>query len=216
MSLASTVSLSAGTIIASDLHLGFREAIKLKMSTVMPDPEIPGIKTPLMPQTMSFETITVPNTMIGFPDGGAFDSPTYSVLVDSIEGTISPDPDAPLGSPLVTDYYKFSGMKDEVVTIEVMSSILSWRFADITDPVVFLLDSAGLPVGTYFMNDDEHESTDSLLWDIKLPYTGSYIIEVGPLTGLDPMLAGAYDLYVYRYSPIPEPSSLALAALARA
>ena len=213
MSLSSGVSLSAGTIIAGDLHLGFREAIKVKMMEVMPDAETPAIKTPMTAQPMSFSPLTVPNTMMGFPDGAVFSSPTYTVLVDSIEGTLSPDPDAPLGSPVLTDYYTFSGAKDEVVTIEVMSSILSWRFADITDPVVFLLDSVGLPVGTYYTNNDEHESTDSLLWDITLPYTGSYIIEVGPLSPLDPMMAGAYDLFVYRYSPIPEPSSWVLAAL---
>jgi hypothetical protein len=213
MSLASTVSLSAGTIISSDLHLGFREAIKLKMMGVMPDPELPGIKTPLMPQTMSFEPIAVPNTMIGHADGPLFGMPTYSVRVDSIEGTLSPDPDAPLGSPVLTDYYKFTGAKDEIVTIEVMSAMLSWRFADITDPVVFLLDSAGLPVGTYFMNDDEYESTDSMLLDIALPYSGTYFIEVGPFDALDPMSAGAYDLFVYRYTVIPEPGSLLLAGL---
>ncbi len=217
MSLASSVGLSPGNLLDPDIHLGFREALKLKMAGVPMDFEAPGLTTPMMPQPMSFGSITVPNTMAGFPDAdaAAFSTPTFSVLVDVISGTISQDPMAPPGSPVLPDYYSFSGSKDEVLTIEVMSEITAWRKPGMmmTDPVVFLLDDMGLPVGTYFFNDNEYESTDSLLWDIKLPYTGTYIIEVGSVTA-SPMMAGPYELFVYRYNPIPEPSSLALCGIA--
>jgi hypothetical protein len=199
-----------------EIRFGFREAIKLKMAGHPEDFEMPGPpKTPMTAQPMSFTSISVPNTMIGHPEGNLFPKPSYSVAVDVIAGTLSlfppGDPMTPPG-PITTDYYSFFGTEGETVTIEVMSSILSWRFADITDPVVFLLDGMGLPVGTYFFNDDEHESTDSMLLDITLPYTGPYVIEVGPVEPASPMMAGAYDLYVYRYTTVPEPSTLALFA----
>jgi hypothetical protein len=213
MSLATSIGLSAGNLMDPDIHFGFREAIKLKMAGHPEDFEMPGPPTtPMTAQPMSFTTITVPNTMIGYPEGNLFPKPSYSVAVDVIAGTLSPfppgDPITPPG-PITTDYYRFFGTAGETVTIEVMSSILSWRFMDITDPVVFLLDGMGLPVGTYFFNDDEHETTDSMLLDITLPYTGPYVIEVGPFAPLDPMSAGAYDLYVYRYTTVPEPSCIA-------
>jgi hypothetical protein len=220
MSLATSIGLSPGNLMDDEIHFGFREAIKLKMAGHAEDFELPGPpKTPMTAQPMSFTTITVPNTMIGHPDGNLFPEPSYSVAVDVIAGTLDPfppgDPMTPPG-PITTDYYKFFGTAGETVTIEVMSEILAWRFMDITDPVVFLLDGMGLPVGTYFFNDDEHESTDSMLLDITLPYTGPYVIEVGPFAPLDPMSAGAYDLYVYRYTTIPEPGTMLLAALASA
>jgi hypothetical protein len=214
MSLATSIGLSAGNLMDPDIHFGFREAIKLKMAGHAEDFEIPGPpKTPMTAQPMSFTTISVPNTMIGYPEGNLFPKPSYSVSVDVIAGTLDPfppgDPMTPPG-PITTDYYRFFGTAGETVTIEVMSAILSWRFMDITDPVVFLLDGAGLPVGTYFFNDNEHETTDSMLLDITLPYTGPYVIEVGPKTPLPLTMAGAYDLYVYRYTTVPEPGTAAL------
>lgn len=221
MSLSSTIGLSAGNLLDDEIHFGFREAIKLKMAGHAEDFEVPGPpKTPMTAQPMSFTTISVPNTMAmaGHPDGDLFPKPSFSVAVDVIAGTLDPfppgDPMTPPG-PISTDYYKFFGTAGETVTIEVMSSILSWRLGDTTDPVVFLLDGMmGLPVGTYFFNDDEHETTDSMLLDITLPYTGPYIIEVGPFDPFVPMLSGAYDLFVYRYTTIPEPSALALVGAA--
>jgi len=52
-----------------------------------------------------------------------------------------------------------------------------------------------------------------MLLDITLPYTGPYIIEVGPSDPFLPMNAGAYDLFVYRYTTIPEPNTAALLAM---
>ena len=49
-----------------------------------------------------------------------------------------------------------------------------------------------------------------MLLDITLPYTGPYVIEVGPFDPLSPMSAGAYDLYVYRYTTVPEPGTATL------
>jgi hypothetical protein len=214
MSLSTSIGLSPGNLMDPEIRFGFREAIKLKMAGHAEDFELPGPPTtPMTAQPMSFTTISVPNTMIGHPEGNLFPKPSYSVAVDVIAGSLSPfppgDPMTPPG-PITTDYYKFFGEEGETVTIEVMSSILAWRFMDITDPVVFLLDGFGAPVGTYFFNDDEHETTDSMLLDITLPYTGPYVIEVGPFAAGDPMSAGAYDLYVYRYTTVPEPGALAL------
>jgi hypothetical protein len=64
-----------------------------------------------------------------------------------------------------------------------------------------------------FLNGDERETTDSMLLDIRLPYTGPYVIKIGPLDPMCPMNAGAYDLYVYRHSTIPESGAATLLGL---
>lgn len=216
MALSSTIGLSAGNLLDPDLHFGFREAIKLRMAEHPEDMEVPGDKTPMTAQPMSFSSIGVPNTMLGHPDGTLFGSPSFSAAVDVIGGTLSEGLGTE-GVPIVlTDYYSFSGTAGETVVIEVMSEILDWRFSDITDPVLFLLDDGGLPVGTYFFNANEHETTDSLLFDITLDHTGTYIIEIGPAAASDPMMAGAYELFVYRFNPIPEPSGRAMMGLGAA
>jgi hypothetical protein len=155
--------------------------------------------------------------MIGYSGAHFFTEPTYSVLVNSIEGTISPDPTLPEGSPLVTDYYSFVGSKGEIATIEVFSESIAHRLADTTNPVVLLLDAGGVPIDYYSgtaANNDEFASSDSVLLDVRLPYSGTYYIEVGPVSGTELMLAGGYQLYVTRFEPVPEPSTWVLGSVA--
>jgi len=106
------------------------------------------------------------------------------------------------------DYYKFSGPAGAHVTIEVISEILSLGDGRITDPVdphLELLDStlAPLPypaasvVGMAALNEDQFESTDSILFDVVLPATGDYFIEVRPAFKSVADKVGDYELLVY-------------------
>ncbi len=81
------------------------------------------------------------------------------------------------------DYYSFSGSKDDVVTIEVLSNTLRHRFSNPIDSIVRVFDSAGNKVAYYLspsgaFNDDSLEPTDSILIDLVLPETGTYYVEV--------------------------------------
>lgn len=219
MGLSSSLALSASTIISPDIHLNFREAIKLAASDKpgIPDAEMPGLHdSPATAQPLSFGSIVVPNTMVGYPEGALFTEPTYSVLVDSIEGTLSPLPMPVPAPPVLGDYYSFTGVAGEIVTIEVFSESLAHRLTDITDPVVFLLDEMGLPVsyhGTAAFNNNEFESSDAVLLDLILPYSGTYYIEIGPVDPTKLSSSGAYQLFIYRYSIVPEPATFGLAGL---
>ena len=210
MSLSSTIGLSAGNLLDPDIHFGFREAIKLKMAG-----HAGGLRGARAEDAHDGSADVVYDDQRAEHDASASGRISLPRAVLFRGGRRDRGHARPVsaGSPMMppgpisTDYYQFSGMAGETVTIEVMSSILSWRLGDVTDPVVFLLDGMiGLPVGTYFTNDDEHETTDSMLLDITLPYTGPYVIEVGPFDPFVPAYAGAYDLYVYRYTTIPEPT----------
>lgn len=215
MGLASSVSLNATTIVSPHLHLNFRSAIKLSAidHPGLVVPEVPsGNNTPPDAQALSFTTLTVPNTMLGFPDGFIFHDPTFSVRAVSVLGHL--DSEVSGVPPVLTDYFKFTGRAGDIVTIEVMSVSLAPRFDNVTNPVLILLDDHGLPVphyGGFAANNDEFETTDSLLLDVLLPYTGTYYIEVGPVSPLSLANTGSYEMFVYSYRLIPEPSSLALA-----
>ncbi len=118
------------------------------------------------------------------------------------------------------DYYKFFGPAGAKVTVEVISEILSLGDGRITDPVdphVELLSSTLVPlpypadsiVGMAALNDDQFESTDSILFDVVLPYTGEYFVEIRPAMkpgGVD--VVGDYELLVSSVEEIPA-SSLA-------
>lgn len=119
------------------------------------------------------------------------------------------------------DYYKIVGPAGAKVTVEVISEILSEGDGRLTDPVdthLELLDSSLFPlpypaasvVGMAALNDDQFESTDSILFDVELPYSGEYYLEVRP--AMKPMGAdviGDYELLVYA---INERAAASLAA----
>ena len=81
-----------------------------------------------------------------------------------------------------SDWYSFSGNSGDVVTIEVLSRSLKRYYttnATSIDSVLRLYSSAGQLVqtfGTDAVNDDEFESSDSLLMDVTLPADGTYNI----------------------------------------
>ena len=83
-----------------------------------------------------------------------------------------------------SDFYKFSGKRGEVFTIEVSSLSLRNNRVNIDrwiDSVLRVTDANGATVswfGGQAFNDDEFESSDSSIIDLVLPYDGEYLIEV--------------------------------------
>ena len=80
-----------------------------------------------------------------------------------------------------SDFYWFEGRQGELVNIEVLSQALTRLGPDFIDSVVRLWTSDGQLVPYYDSvaeNDDEFETTDSNLIDVRLPADGRYYIEV--------------------------------------
>ncbi len=83
-----------------------------------------------------------------------------------------------------SDYYRFSGHQGDIVTVELMSTIIAtarqWGHNSI-DSILRVYSSTGQLVpyhSAVAVNDDQFEPTDSLLLDIELPSDGDYFIEV--------------------------------------
>lgn len=132
----------------------------------------------------------------------------------AVSGDIDPDPD--LGGAGESDYYVFLGVAEARVQIEVMSEAIdSSRPAfDAFDTAVAIFDPDDLGASIYygdFTNNDEIESTDSLMIDFVVPESKTYIIEV---FGASPGDTGDYELFVSQFFVVPEPSSLALLGVA--
>ncbi len=141
-----------------------------------------------------------------------------------------------------SDFYAFQGHAGEVVTVDLYSSTLD-RIANPIDSLLRLYDSSGRkldyygsPLGAF--NDDNIESTDSLLLDVVLPADGTYFVEVDTFsfyspefpvyepnfdvaafaaanpthTGVTDRDQGQYELFLYKTIPAAGQAALALPA----
>ena len=171
-----------------DLYFGQREAVKLALAfsdpaAVLQDAASETHRSFDTALDLQPVTLTVPNTAIrGLNQSASFQ--TQGIMVAS---SISLDPETGTSE---SDWYSFEGFAGDVVTIEVMSRALA-RYSDnaegnldhagYIDSVLRLYDADENLVATYgqdAVNDDEFESSDSLLMDILLPTDGQYYIEV--------------------------------------
>ncbi|MFO1064115.1 MAG: PKD domain-containing protein [Pirellulales bacterium] len=231
---------SIGTTRTNDvgqLFFGERESIKLAFATTA-DPmlltggwtaEASGLNNaPEMAQPLSLATLAVPNSIAH----GLNADKEFYVDVAAVAGTI-----ALTSEHSENDYYTFFGRSGESVTIEVMSMSLDRYTSGDVDGYIdstvrlYRIDEQGQRIlvpyfDTTAVNDDEFESTDSLLMDVKLPSDAMYIIEVDTFTrtarstdpqgtdlanlsvearaALDDVLndqdTGRYELFVYRFA----------------
>lgn len=151
--------------------------------------------------------------------------PLIDLKMAAVTGALT---DAKPGGGFHSDYYIFDGVAGEYWTIEAMSYLLdgSLRYADNADVALALLAGPGAPdpfvLGSpipYYtlsaVTDDDADAGfyGATLFDIALPYTGTYIIEVSAASpfhggvGKDGLDGGSYELFLYRAEPIPEPTA---------
>jgi hypothetical protein len=156
-------------------------------------------------QSVPWKTIAVPNTLL---TGVHRDHNLYAQTL-TVAGSISIDGEK--------DYYKINGKAGDLVTIEVGSFAMrrlshpnggsgltptgSSDQASFIDSTLRLYSADGKLVGyndgNEAYNDDEFESTDSILLDVRLPSDGDYYIEVGAFLSDD---IGNYELSAYRFA----------------
>jgi len=179
---------SVGTTRFNDLrqlYFGEREAIKLALAFSDPtqtrlDESTDFHGTFATAQPLSLMSLSVPNSAVGSINEGM----TFHVQAIIVSGTIELAESGEDSGKSQSDWYSFAGNQGDVITVEVMSRALQrYRTDNATsiDSVVRLYDANGQLVqtfGTDAVNDDEFESSDSLLMDITLPTDGTYYIEV--------------------------------------
>ena len=201
--------LSASALLSTDLFIGPRSAVKLLHDTFVDlDVDSADANSPMSPQALTLKTIPLPNNLP--PSDAMFGFDLFADVVIVEEASIEPDDMFPVPE---SDYYSITGDAGDLFFIEVISEVTG--SGDSVDSVVALLDpTLGLTPVPWFtggaFNDDERESPDSLILDVTLPSSGTFVIEVFSSMKAGNEL-GDYEMLVYRMHGVPEPSSLALA-----
>ena len=193
---------SIGSTRANDVgQLFFGERESLKLAFALSDSTQTTVDEQVAPhnavnsaQSLNWAVIATPNMLAQ----GLNHQKTFYVDALAVKGQITLDASGHSES----DYYKIYGKANDLVTIEVMSKALR-RYSNLgidgyIDSVVRLRNAQGQIVG-YFNataeNDDEFESSDSLLMDVALPSDGDYFIEVDtfyrPSNSSDPVYLAA-------------------------
>ncbi|MFK7766350.1 MAG: PEP-CTERM sorting domain-containing protein [Mariniblastus sp.] len=107
------------------------------------------------------------------------------------------------------DLYSFDGLAGDLFNFEVMSSVLGRTSS--FDTTISILDSNGALVdyyGSTAFNDDEIETTDSVIIDLFLPSDGTYFVQVA---GFNAAQTGDYELAFSRFNgafAVPEPGAM--------
>ena len=106
----------------------------------------------------------------------------------------------------ITDFLSSEASLLDVLTSRDGESL---QITDPIDPQISIFDSSGNFVpyfGDVAFNDDEFESTDSILIDLELPKDDTYFIKVNDFSGND---IGEYQLFGYKFEAVvpPEPES---------
>ncbi len=214
MGLASTVALNADTLTTPS-WLSERSAMKLIFNEVGPvAPEV-GVMNDSPPeaQAIPIAGVFVPNTQLEPPDP-YFPDPLDLTPVTAFAGFTGGVIDASLDDPFDVDYYSFSADAGSIVTIEAVSKVIAdtdpTRMPNPVDMVIEILDSTLTPVPypaatPFSANDDQFESTDSLLIDVEIPTTGLYYIDLRASGKPGADKTGSYELYVMGFLPFPKP-----------
>ncbi len=218
-SLTTSIGFSASKLLDPGLFVGPRSAVKLLLDEFTDvDVDSDDANAIFSPQPLPLKTIPIPNPL---PPSDPFSVAKIFADVVVVEEASIELSNPPLPPFPESDYYEVFAEAGDIIHVEVLSEILDFRLGDTLDTQVAVLDPAlGYAPVPWFtgsaINDDERESSDSLIFDLEIPTTGTYVIEVFPgddATGPETAL-GEYELLVYRIKvSIPEPSTLAIAAL---
>jgi Ca2+-binding RTX toxin-like protein len=207
--------------------LGEREAVKLAFAqdgTVVDESALQPAATPFvttqgtaltaMPLDGAITPLAVPNTL---QPGSQNYGKTFVVSAAGVVGHLGIDPAT---GNAATDYYSFQGKAGQLWELEVSSASLT-RITDPIDSVLRLYDSGGHLLA---VNDDEFESTDSVLFDQVLPGDGTYYVEVSSFSPDIPDNApqigtvaphgdvhasntGDYELFLYSFATTGTPAA---------
>jgi hypothetical protein len=222
--------ISDGTTVASDVtDPSNPTGAGLPTPTVAAAPEttdpvaLNGVASPVNAEPVSLYDLNVPNPLTtGFDAGKSF--AVSAVNVDGyIGGTQevtdangNPVIDPKTGNPYTVsepNFYTFTGQAGQLMSFQAMSASIT----SIKDPVDTVLTIYGPNGQVVAENDDQFEPSDSSIFDVTLPSTGTYTAEVSAFHSTDPSFNdpsaqnylpaayynaehGAYELFMYTFS----------------
>jgi hypothetical protein len=219
-SLTGSIGFSAGKLLDPELFIGPRSAVKLLLDEFFDvDVDSADANEAMFPQPLELKTIPIPNPFAGDPVLGSFEIFADVAVVE--EASIEMMDFAPVPE---SDYYAFFAEAGDLVHVEVLSDILDFRLSAFDATAVLLDPAAGFVPMDWFaaaeaaVSFDERESSDAFLWDVGIPATGPYVVEVTHDFGAgtsDGRMFGEYELLIYRLRAVvvPEASTLLLAIL---
>jgi Ca2+-binding RTX toxin-like protein len=173
-------------------HFGEREAIKLAFGfdgTTIAEPAGAHDGTDARPAVaLALPPLAVPNTLDPSDPDYATNGVknTFAVRAEDVVGRLSAAGE--------TDVYAVTTTAaDQVFTFELMSASLKRYAGDSFDAVLTLTDGAGTVLA---YNDDDFETTDSILLDVTLPAAGAtyYVTVAAKGQGV-----GSYELFGYSF-----------------
>ena len=185
--------------------------------------QVNGTATQVTAQPVDLYTLNVANPLTTGMDAGK----TFAVSAVDIDGYLGgtqpvldangvPVLDPTTSLPYTTsvpNYYTFSGTAGQDMSFQVMSASIT----SIKDPVDTTLTIYGPNGQVIAYNDDQFEPSDSSLFDLLLPSTGTYTVEVNCFHTTDPTFNdpssknydpaafydashGQYELFMYTFS----------------
>ncbi len=184
---------------------------------------VAGVATTVIAQPVSLYDLNVPNPITtGFDAGMTFD--VSAVDIDGYIGGTQPVLNAsgkPVTDPKTSaaftlsqpNYYTFTGQSGQLMSFQAMLTSVT----SIKDPVDTVLTVYGPNGQVVAFNDDQFEPSDSSIFDVSLPLTGTYTVEVNAFHSTDPSFNdpsaqnylpaayydaehGAYELFMYTFS----------------
>jgi Ca2+-binding RTX toxin-like protein len=215
-----TSPASTGSTVAdivNDLFFGEREAIRLAMAFYAPQEPQAGTvvvaetagdhSTTASAQPLALVGLNVPNTL----GQGLNVNKQFSVAAVDVVGSMT--------SATEVDVYSFQGRAGDLINLEVISDgvIRTGQTTHAINAVLEILNASGQILAYYdpdlAVTDDEFESFDAQIIDLRLPSDGTYFVKLttravdsdgNPLT-ITPETPGVYELFLYRfkaYNPI--------------
>ncbi len=158
-------------------------------------------------QPLTLSPLNVPNTLlVGQGVGDSFDV-TAADVVGSIE----------LGAngQSTTDYYSITATAGELLNFQVRSQSLTRDNATAIDSELTIFEADGKTVVPYYgsttgaFNAGGFQDTDAVIYDLTMPYTGTYYIKVSTLSVIDSLgilhnsEIGNYELFMYSFATTP-------------
>ena len=185
----------------NDQFFGERSAIKLafnEQGTVIEESN--AVKNNLATaEFFELAPIVVPNTI---EMGGNVGVGDFDVDAVAIIGSLDVNG--------LDDFFRFSGEAGDFLNVELISTTLRSNPNDF-DTTLRLLGADGSQVdyfGADAFNDQDPETSDSILLNLVLPSDGDFVLQVGSFLGNE---TGDYELFVNRFNgvitAVPEPSA---------
>ena len=158
-------------------------------------------------QPVTLSPLDVPNTLlIGQGTGDTFDV-TAADVVGSIELGANGQSNA--------DYYAITATAGELLNFQVFAQSLTRDDGNAIDSELTIYEADGQTVVPYdgnaagAFNDDGFQDADSVLYDLTMPYTGTYYIKVSTYAVTDSFDIlhnsdlGNYELFMYSFAATP-------------